>query len=507
MHKHVIEQICSLEQTLDTQSLLYGDVNYWPLCRLRLWSLLIPDALKSTAPKADVISNAGPVFSDVGQVSAFPFDKPELGFIHTDRAAASKIEKHCLPNPDLLFFARPEEYRDQVAGSAFAKMLDSIYERATAYRHLKIELSNPRTMALKRYHDSAFLHAPLITHLANFDPPRTLTNFELLERELKHIGFDNILTAKAIATDMGKIFYHARIFEVALRAIRPKIILLSVYYHSVGMGLMLAARRLNITTVDVQHGRLGPHHGLYTQLTAAPKQGYDLLPDHIWCWGSQTKCDIEVDKANGCSRHGGLVGGNPWLDRWLLSGESAAMPSEAPPAKPKGQKRILVSLQPWDTPLPDFVLDAMAQSPENWEWWLRLHPLRRHTEEELSDLLHRRGIQNANISDATDRPLFALLKTCDHHVTAFSSVAVEALAFGLRTTLFTETGRQVFSKYVETDTFDVAVTAGSLLTSIHAGMKVPPPREDKPFIDNRPGLAETALASILSNSDDGTTLQ
>lgn len=506
MHQQAIETICSLEDQLDTQSMLYGTVNYWPICRLRLWSQLISNSLTATSPEAPRISNGGPTFPDVGQVKAFPFARRDLGLVHINRVSAAQIESDCLPKPDLVFFLRPEEYRDEIGGRAYAKMLDSVYGRATAYRRLKIELANPQTMPMGRYNESAFLHAPLITPFAESDPPYECSNFELLSEALRLAGYSGIINAHSISEDMSKIFYYARIFEVALRALLPKAVFLSVYYHPVGMGLMLAARRLNITTVDVQHGRLGPHHGLYTQLTAAPESGYDLLPDHVWCWGAQTKHDVDIDKAINCRRHGGVIGGNPWLDRWLKGDppEQAASPA-LKQVKSQAEKRILVSLQPWETPLPAFVLEAMANSPPDWRWWLRLHPLRRHTAPEITSLLDQHGISNYNVADATDLPLFSLLKTCDHHVTAFSSVAMEALAFGLRTTLFTETGHQIFLGYVNARTFSVAYTSDALVSAIKRDLASPPVSEDHPFIDTRSGLAESALATILSTGHDSHT--
>lgn len=503
MHQHAIDTICDIEKQLDTQSFLYGGVNYWPLCRLRLWSHLISSALKSQSSTASTISNSGPTFADVGQVNAFPFGDPTLGFVHTDKITSARIEQDCLQNPDLLFFVRPEEYRDQVDGRAFAKMLDSLYDRASAYNRLKIELSNPQTMTMKRYNDSAFLHPQLILKSAKFDPPYKPENFAPLADALDQIKCGTLLTAESVATDMGKIFYHARILEVVLNGLKPKAIFLSVYYHPIGMALMLAARRLSITTIDLQHGRLGPHHGLYTQLTAAPPSGYDLLPDHVWCWGAQTKHDIDVDKARNCKRHGGLVGGNPWLDRWLNSDVNDVNHTLPTLSKEPGeQKRILLSLQPIEAPLPSFVIEAMSQGPQDWEWWIRLHPLRRHTAPELADLLRSHGIENYNLTDATDLPLFALLKTCNHHVTAFSSVAMEALAFNLRTTLWTDTGCQIFAKHLASGIFNAAFTASGLTAAIQASFLAPPPQEAEPFIDTRSGLAETVLAEILSNSHD-----
>ena len=300
---------------------------------------------------------------------------------------------------------------------------------------------------------------------------------------------------------MDKIFYFARMFELVLRELSPRSIFLSVYYHPTGLALMLAAHRLNIPTIDVQHGRLGPHHGLYTQMTAAPTTGYALLPDYIWCWGNKTKQDIEVDKNPKCTRHGGIVGGNPWLDRWKSkhSAEILSEETRSLEARSEGQQKILVSLQPLEVPLPALVIEAMGASPSNWIWWIRVHPLRHHTVPEISKVLSDKGIKNFEVRTATELPLFVLLRNCDHHVTAFSSVAIEALAFGKTTTLFSTVGEQIFEDYVTRGLFSVATEANDLIKQVSEALDGTNIRDDNPFINTSEGLAEKVFTHIMQD--------
>jgi hypothetical protein len=496
MYDEAIRRIAEIEQRCDTSGLLYRGVSYWPLCRHRLWVALIKRlVISKKAEDAKAVSNAGPSWSDVGQVKAELAGPPTLGLLRTgEKAAASSLK------PRALFFLRPEEYADKVSGRSFAKILDSLYERAALQGPAtKIELSDPRTMGFPRLNLSLFLHLETAGRDVAFDPPGTLENFALIDEAVKKQNAGLELDAAGLLTDMGKIFYFARIFEKLLRVLGPQAFFLSVYYHPVGMAWMLACRWTGVKSVDLQHGRLGPYEGRYTQFTAAPPDGYHLMPDYVWCWGAQTKHDIDVDKNPACTRHGGLIGGNPWLYKWRYGDAAGLEPPEvaAFAARTDGKRRILVSLQPLDSPIGPELLKAMQQSPPEWLWLLRMHPLRKHTMPEIAAILHKAGLTNVELELSTSLPLFSLLKLVEHHVTVFSSVAVEAAAFGIRTSLLGEEGQTALGPQMKLGICRYTPSGESLLTHIAEILSASllPIQDD--FIDMRKVVVDAALQSVL----------
>lgn len=452
-----------------------------------------------SGPGAPSVSNTGPRFDDVGQLNAHQVGDPKLGLIHYDRDASTKALEISTASPDLMFFLRPEEHRETVEGKAYAKILDSLFDKFISHNRVKIEWAEPTAMAFERKNPSLFLHGEAAASSAISDPPFALENFGELEKTLASNSLAGILHRDDIEQEMGKILRFGRLFEVTLSRLKPKAVFLSLYCHALGMGLVLAARRLGIPTIDVQHGRLGPHHGLYTQLTAAPEEGYEIAPDRVWCWGEQTKRDIDIDLNPQCSRHSGIIGGNPWFNLWAEG--KGELPDQklafALLKRSEDKKKVLVSLQPIPQPLPKFVLEAMASAPADWTWWIRLHPLRRHTMPEVQQQLTALKI-NFEIEETTTLPLFWLLKQCDHHITSFSSVAIEALAFGLRTTVFSEAGKAAFQSYLNNGHVLFADNAEQLLETITKALDLPPPHEKNPFINSDPNLAEQALNAILA---------
>jgi len=496
MHAESIAVLQAIEKEFDTTTLTYRGVSYWPLCRLRLWSALFKRITRETKhPDAAKISNAGPSWPNVGQINAAFTGPPELGLLRADQKPGKLSMK-----PRALFFLRPEEYSDKVADQAFAKVGDSLYERAAAqHAATKIELSDPRVMGFKRFHPSLFLHLETAGQGVAYDPPGTLDNFAALAKAVAAHGDDLVLDPTALTEEIGKIFYFARIFEKVLRGLDPRVLFLSVYYHPVGMAWMLACRWAGVKSIDLQHGRLGPNHGLYTQLTAAPPGGYHLLPDAILCWGNQTKHDIEVDKNPACARHGGIVGGNPWLYKWRYGDTAGLEPPEAAAfaARFTARRKILVSLQPLENPLTPELLKAMRQSPQEWMWLLRLHPLRRHTKPEVAAVLKDNGITNCEIDETTVLPLFSLLRQVEHHVTVFSSVAVEAATFGLRTSLLGAEGPPALAALMKHGTCSYTPTAELLLADIARVLNEPPAPVEDDFIDMREGVVDAALRILL----------
>lgn len=495
MQADVIKVITDIEQAFDTSRLLYRGVSYWPICRQRLWGGLMRKVIAAReGADPTPVANTGPQWADVAQVNVATVGPQELGLLTATPARPAQLA------PQVLFFARPEEYSDKVAGKAYARFIDSVFAQAAAAGPVtKIELADARVMGFTRRHPSLFLDLARAAQDVAFDPPGQLEGFaDLAAAAAPHA--EGLLNEGSILTDMGKIFYFARIFEKILRALKPRLFVLSVSYHPVGNAWMLACRRAGVRSVDLQHGRLGPIHGNYTHLTAAPPDGYDLLPDHVWCWGEPTKRDIAAHNNPRCARHTGIVGGNAWLARWRHGDLKELEPPEAAAFvnATQGKRKILVSLQPLDTPLTATMIGAMKASPPDWLWLLRLHPLRRHTAPDIKARLEAAGVMNFEIENATTLPLYLLLRLCAHHVTVFSSVVTEAASFDVRTSLLDDIGASTFASYVARGICRLTPTAEALVAHVQECLATERKPLNDDFVDMRPDTASRALADLLA---------
>ena len=144
------------------------------------------------------------------------------------------------------------------------------------------------------------------------------------------------------------------------------------------------------------------------------------------------------------------------------------------------------------------LLQAMQQSPPEWLWLLRLHPLRRHTAPEIAAILKAAGVANVEIEAPTALPLFSLLRIVEHHVTVFSSVTVEAAAFGLRTSLLGAEGPSTLAPQMKRGICRYTPTAESLMDHIHEVLSGPRAPFEDDFMEMSEGAVDRALGTILN---------
>jgi len=75
-----------------------------------------------------------------------------------------------------------------------------------------------------------------------------------------------------------------RLFSIILRTIRPKICLLTCFYHDQAMALLSACHRAGITSVELQHGIIDKEDSFYGRWTKVPVDGFEMLPAYILTW-------------------------------------------------------------------------------------------------------------------------------------------------------------------------------------------------------------------------------
>lgn len=240
-----------------------------------------------------------------------------------------------------------------------------------------------------------------------------------------------------------------------LRRIGPCLVAVNCYYSLQNMALIAACRRLKIPSMDLQHGVQGPLHVAYGPWKRVPGAGWDLLPDRFWCWSETEAAGIRSWACAGAQeRHLPLIGGNPWLELWR-TGESplvremglrvAQLCAQRP-----GRKRVLVSLQ-WGMSDAAYLLplrDVIAAADPDLDWWVRLHPLMGERKAEIEKLLQGSGSAAISVTEPTELPLLALLRAADVHATYSSSVVLEAAELGVASVVSGEFGQSSYADLI-----------------------------------------------------------
>ncbi|MFD2207948.1 hypothetical protein [Kiloniella antarctica] len=273
---------------------------------------------------------------------------------------------------------------------------------------------------------------------------------------------------KALSTDLIHLMTFANDFTIVLRKAKPKAIFIVCYESIISMAMILAARRVGVPVIDVQHGKQGKYNVNYTHFTHLPKNGWDLLPNYFWCWGEQSAKNISRHMPASRTTHFPYVIGYLWVALWK-NGEPIKITEKHQVFIEELkviQKKILVTLQPLSDPLPEILLRTMENSPPDWLWLIRMHPNMLLDCNQVINRLDEVAKGKFEVTISSEIPLYPLLKAVDHHVTAWSSVAYEALEFGVSTTIIDETGLDLYSNEIENQLFLYADTKQQLLNTI-----------------------------------------
>lgn len=239
-------------------------------------------------------------------------------------------------------------------------------------------------------------------------------------------------------------------YDKILDNVRPQIAGIVCYYNIEGLAFCLACRKNDIPCFDLQHGLQGPLHVAYGRWNKVPQDGYEMLPSLFWCWSESEASAIRQWSHAADSYHHPIVGGNPWLNLWKRNASELTTKYDKiiTNSSKMGwqQKRVIISLQfgvdDKETLQP--ILDTVAGSDSSYFWWIRLHPCMLEKRSVVKEMFDTCGNTNINIDEATDLPLYALLRHADLHVTHSSSTVIEAESFGVPSIITSEYGAEFF---------------------------------------------------------------
>lgn len=411
--KAFYEKIKTLELEINPEKITYSGFNAWPYFRLKIWHKFVS--------KVEVHKKAGFTFKNIVSVVKSVW----LYYKNPVRRESS----------DILYFTRSSECQDVVEGKLFNRYSDSFREFYGDKYKIKVFETTDKVIrsSLVRYNvNVTFLDFLIFLTRVKFKLKtllrrkcKTFSFFDLSVRRI--FGFDLV-----VGEELEWISMLSSLFEAVLRKYNPQLVFFVCYYRSEAMALSLACRRLNIKAVEVQHGAQNDLHGMYTNWNDLPEGGYDLMPDVFWMWGSIPGGRV-LEWAQKTERHKVFVGGNLWLA--YMKGKLATglnfRGGESSTSK-TNKAKILVSLQ-GDDLIPDFFLGWLEKHASSYSWYFRDHPrlpLSTKMKSKLSSYAEK------DITEVSVSCLYSMLVDMDLHMTGFSTVAFEALAFNVSTVFF-----------------------------------------------------------------------
>ena len=224
-----------------------------------------------------------------------------------------------------------------------------------------------------------------------------------------------------------------RILERLLLKIKPKVIIEVVGYDSVNMMINELGKKLQITTIELQHGIMGSDYQAYNFLI--PRE-YDFLPQKMFLFSQYWKdtCSYLPNKEDM------LVVGFPFQEEQMAK-------------YPKiqnidGSLRIIVLSQPTCTKsLMLFVCECLKRLNSvgiKYHVIYKLHPVEYAIDNSYFDSLL--SIHNVELIKGTEKSLYELLSNSDIQIGVSSAALFEGMMYNLKTFLLHIEGQTEYMK-------------------------------------------------------------
>ncbi|MBK3774373.1 hypothetical protein GAY31_09395 [Azospirillum brasilense] len=456
-------------------------IHIWPLVRILLYDRLLHEYFLGASE--DWLIKVGELHAELGD--AIPAPHPSgtnqnavFSYVRDAFCREGAAEK-----PLFLLFTRHDEHYRKTNQGFRAPLIDPWYEAAAALgRAIKVEMSDPMGIEIKERVNPVLFLPPLERSALEAAAAMLSEKDRCALAELLDMVSGFLFERLSIKLSVGLDWFLNRLIEclaarqafgVLLDDLKPTGVILTCYYHPVGMGLLWACAERNILSIDVQHGVTGDGQPPYSHWGTIPPDGYALLPRLMAVWGLPSANHIlRWLPANG-QPHRVVVAGRPDL-------ADADTDEQAEVADlVRGYRHVIIVTLGQLKPRP-ILVEAMEKAPRDWLWLCRCHPWATRMRmdgahpEAIEATLRERGITNFDARRATALSLSSLLRASTHHVTAFSSCTLEASGLDVPTTFIDAGALQAHSTMITEGRARFVDSADQLIEAIEQGGRALP---------------------------------
>ncbi|MEQ8428669.1 MAG: hypothetical protein RLT87_02700 [Gammaproteobacteria bacterium] len=472
--KDIVELFVRLEKEIDVNAIRCGNIHVWPLIRLELWWALAADDINSieSFQKANISDQSlqKPVKPEPIAASdiAGKITRKIRRTWQTHRQSRV-INNLARKQAKLLFIYYDDERHIDNATKYLNKHLDPIAAIARNKGYKTSGLFLYRGEYPSRMKECALSLEPQLLAVKNMTTTASdleLQGSKILDEINNRLPVGARITEEKIKKLVGSYFLYFKWFCTVIDKLRPQTVFYTCYYRIETMALNAACRLRGIKTVDVQHGKQGRNHGLYSHWTRIPEQGYEVLPEYFWCWGNDAKTNMLRHRDAVCKRHQPLVGGYAWLSQVLSDKHDKNISKPYLASFNDYDKNILLCLQPLQEPVPTILVEAMLASPTDWRWLVRLHPRQINSLEIIRETLQGHGVKNFEIDEVNAQPLYTTLAKVDVHITNWSTTLIEALIFDIPSIIVSSQGRDIYNEEIEQGVFAYAENSSDIVKLI-----------------------------------------
>jgi hypothetical protein len=488
----LFDAINSLEARFPVSQWRAGDIDLWPTYRFRLYGLAMDSVLQNeaVAPRRRIQALAA-------RSARALLRAPQAALRDWRRNAPVRAGTTAVFLSDGVSFVR-------LGDAWFDRVIDPVMQALAERGHHSLKLTPLSEVHVPRRWPSRFVQ-PVIDCVkvaatwrrVDVELPQ-FGEFHEAARELFGVG---VPSSDWLRIQAARLEALAKWFGQIMERSGATHAFVNTYYSLEGLAFIRAARRRGLQSVDLQHGMQGPHHVAYGRWASVPPCGYSTLPDEFWVWGKEESSAIDAWRL-ACNTHIPRVSGNFWLQHWCDDSDPqvACYVERARMLRGPGSQ-VLVCLS-WGVPEEETrkLVEAAKLCGRSVGWWWRLHPVMARHSREFARFLELHGLNGGQVQEATDLPLFALLRAADVTVAPSSTVIQEAAEFGVPSVVTSNWGAEMHRGLVQRGMVQHATDAPAIaaaVTALTAGARPAP----APKVGSGQSLGELVAASLAYYPD------
>ena len=470
----IIDALNTLERQFPVAQWRCGDVHLWPSYRLWLYGNAIDRLLLTQAPP-QTLGRLG----RLADRAARALWRVPLAAWRDRRANAPWSRK-----AEAVFFSDGVSFTP-LNGQWFDRIVDPVMQALDRRGLHSLKLTPLAEAHVPRQYPSRFVQPAIdrIKLLASRQRPALETpHWEAFEQAAQAAFGAPVPAREWLQMQSARLDALARWFGARLQAAGASCAFVNTYYSLEGQAFVQAARRLGMSTVDVQHGMQGEHHAAYARWLQVPAGGYSTLPDEFWVW-SDTEAQAIGRWMAGLGTHRARITGNPWLQRWADDSDPliAACLAQAGALRRPGSRQVLACLS-WG--LADEETEKLIQAARlcgpDVAWWWRLHPVESGKRAAFAARLQQQGLDGNLVGAATDLPLYALVRSADVTVAHSSTVIQEAAQLGVPSVVTSDYGAEFHAGLVHAGQALKATTPAAIAAAVRE--MADRPENDSPLV-------------------------
>lgn len=504
-----MDVVNEIEEHVPVDRWIVDGIRVWPLLRCNLWFALCME--NGSGNQRTGLPNR------IHRMSQWGSSALKGWASYTLARVADRARSQALTKVDALFLSDGVSY-SRVNGAWYERFCEPLMDRLRGLQFSSLLLTPMHIYHTPRHAPSMWIQP----HLDVISLRGTLAKKKSGTSDASLPGLDECharLAAQGLASlgpdpsalhwRVNRLRRYAEYFGTVLEVAQPSVVFMVSYYWSGGMAMSLACRERGIPTVDLQHGVQGTLHAAYGRWRRIPQTGYELLPQIFWCWSEAEAEAIREWNTAVTDRHRPLLGGNPWLSEWLKEGTDLVVPHDQKIRSlmlAKAKRHILVTLQSGFTHegVLAELLRAMRESRDDWQWWVRLHPVDVGKRSYVRRLLEESKVPNFTLEPSTDLPLYALLRRMDVHVTHSSSTVLEAEMFSVPSVLVSQYGVERYPDQIRSGWAVSASSSTQILAAVQEQFERKTSLSAARPIDSFSSAAFGAVLDVLGQTREAT---